>query len=199
MGIDYSTDLSYANNRLTETVVLHKDKPVWVSNVDIDSGIVFCVALPSNNRFEVDLQELDLTPIELGFVNEQYNCYYLQRVPSRQWRQGLRASQITSVTGSYIRQYSITTSSGFVNMVLGKYPSPEECLESFINEEASSKAFSKHFGFSRSGRKDKSLDLMFRGVRVGIAKIGTSRIITELDKKFFYLDEFLEEERNGRA
>jgi hypothetical protein len=195
MSVDYTEDIQYAANRLSETVVLHNKIPIYVGS--LEGSTALCRKLPSSTRVDVPLHLLDLTPIKLGYVNELKECYYLMRVPARQWRQGLRSSQLMCLN-NWTRNFNMVRSSGFYNMVMNKYPTLAECFESFVNEESVTKAFSLHFALHKSNRKDFGMNLAYAGSIVGTAAMGDSRVTTTLAPKYSYLSELLEEERNGR-
>lgn len=200
MAVDYSTDLAYANNRLGDSIVLHKGQPVYVVEVRGDEGGRAIIrSIPQNNTVGVPLSELDLTPVRLGYVNEDGDAHYAMRVPSRQWRQGLRSSQLISLpSGNWRGRNRITTSSNFANTVVGNYPSPISCYESIVNGEVNGQAFSRSFAIVRTNRRGPSYNLCYKATVVGTAHVGDSRMILTIAPKFSYLTELLEEERNGR-
>lgn len=195
MSVNYDDDLDYAHNRLSETIVLYGDKPIYIAA--LDGRTALCRELPTQNRVDIPLSDLDLTPISLGYINEDKEAHYVMRIPARQWRQGLRSNQLSCPSG-WNRTYNIYKSVGFYNSVINRFPSPSECYEGFINEEFQSKAFSKSFALIKTSRRDGGMNLAYKGRVVGTALMGDSRVVTTLVPKFSYLSELLEEERHGR-
>jgi len=79
------------------------DAQLYLSDtlVRLDGEIVYVLGVQSDmradvhtykgERKQVDVSELDLTPIKLGYVfnPDENKPMYLERTPNRQWRQGL--------------------------------------------------------------------------------------------------------------
>lgn len=96
-------DVQYAKNRLVETIVRYKERAVLVHNV-WDGGESLrlsssdCVTgdfIPDD-----DIDEFDLTPVPLGFVNRHKKTLYVSRKPMREdWRQGLRGQNTQVLWG----------------------------------------------------------------------------------------------------
>lgn len=83
-----STD--YAQSRLMDTVVRVNGNPVIVVGI-ADLAHIEVQTLIKSRRKTVTMQDLDLEPVELGYVNYNGCAIYASRKPKRQdWRQGLR-------------------------------------------------------------------------------------------------------------
>lgn len=102
-------DVQYAKNRLVETIVRYKERAVLVHNV-WDGGESLrlsssdCVTGNINN--DDDINEFDLTPVPLGFVNKDRGVKYVARRPMREdWRQGLRGHNAHVLWGDDDRQH----------------------------------------------------------------------------------------------
>src|ERR1700754_2631417 len=93
----YGHDYVYAQTRIQGTVlrVLATGEPVYVVQVSGD-GRCACVPIDldwgdRNNNIYLQVDELDMHPVPLGYVNCAGEATYLMRVPMRRdWKQGLR-------------------------------------------------------------------------------------------------------------
>lgn len=86
----YSYDNSHdANLYLRDTLVKYGDELVTV--IDVNSDMMVLVQQPGGRNNLVAIEELNLTPIKLGYVLDTTNqrTIYLEREPRRQWRQGI--------------------------------------------------------------------------------------------------------------
>lgn len=144
-------DVDYARARLNGTMVSYKGEPAFVDNVrDLDNVVIS--VWPRNGDFiSVSVDDLDLTPPQLGFMNLQESCHYVTRMPMRQWKQGFRPNQAETYGPPARLPHS--SHHFFINLYKGIYPSYEECMETVCCEEAKSKAFSRHFGIVKKGKK----------------------------------------------
>lgn len=112
---------------LMGTIVLYKGLPhsitgqtgrtIEITRVDLDK------------RFDVQKSdpELDVGTVPLGYVNYNRRVYYLQRIPRRQWRQGIRPENLECYVddqkASSTRNIRpILSSSSFVKAIKGDYP-----------------------------------------------------------------------------
>lgn len=103
MTLYKNDDVQYAKNRLVETIVRYKERAVVVHNV-WDGGE--SLRLSSSDCVTGDyipddgIDEFDLTPVPLGFVNRHKKTLYFSRKPMREdWRQGLRGQNIHILYG----------------------------------------------------------------------------------------------------
>lgn len=87
-------DVQYAKNRLVETIVRYKERAVLVHNVwDGGESLRLSSSDCVTGEFveDNDIDEFDLTPVPLGFVNKHKKTLYVSRKPMREdWRQGFR-------------------------------------------------------------------------------------------------------------
>ena len=88
-------DVQYAKTRLMETIVRYKERAVLVHNVwDGGESLRLSSSDCVTGEFveDNDIDEFDLTPVPLGFVNRYKRTLYVSRKPMREdWRQGFRA------------------------------------------------------------------------------------------------------------
>lgn len=107
---------------------------------------------------------LNYNVFKLGYCNEERKgrCMYLIRKPVRRMRQGLAADNVYAYDPKYgdykVDFTNLLYSKGFIDMLKGKYPTPEEALE-ILKEKVKNKkangvkhvvAFHRHFAFSTS-------------------------------------------------
>ena len=196
MAVSYDEDISYAQAKLLDSVVSLNGSPVHIVDIE-SSGRTYVNHVANGVRAVTDLSELDLTPVKLGYANFGRFADYFMRIPSRQWKQGLRSSNVTSPDGRSSR-YLFQQGASLANMVRGIYPSPADCVDALLNGEAESMAFSRHFSLRVTGVKKFRLHLLYKSRPVGTAEMGDRRLTFNLLPEFTYLSELLEEERNGR-
>jgi hypothetical protein len=197
MSVNYNEDPAYANAKLHDTIVRFEGFPFYVNHISED-GMVRGRKLGQEGQ-SCHLSSLDLSPIPLGYVNIDRSTTYLMRVPSRQWRQGIRSSNITSIGGSHASLFAGSASS-FVNLVRNIYPTPNDCLDLINNQEVISQAFSRNFAISSINNKGKKGSiLLYKSLVVGTVSMGDMRASFNLSPSYHYLSETLEEERNDRV
>lgn len=145
----YGKDYGYAGTRITGTIVrLLKDgEPVLVANV-LNNGICLVSKICKINDIqEVHLDELDLTPVKLGYINCAGQAAYLMRIPIRRGpnNQGLRAEN--SMCNNGRRLFGLPMDA-LRNCILGKYPSFEKARTSSAvakDGEVKCIAFDRHW------------------------------------------------------
>ena len=197
MAIKYK-DVEYASERISGSVVRHNDVPVYVEHIS-GGGMAHIRKLASDKGFhEVDYEELDMTPVPLGFVNTIYGVSFARRVPKRRdWRQGLRdiILMVECVLGAPTRIRS--TSAELLNTILNIYPSASACVEAIECGEAVGMAFSRVFCVGNKEKEGYALHYRI-GHHVGWISIGPDgNINTKLKPEYDYLKEFLQEGLNN--
>lgn len=141
-------DAGYASTRLTDTVVRTKDKgtPVLVHNILMsDNGpIVNCLDVLDKKDVVIPLDELDVNPPPLGYVNHGANATYVTRMPMRKdWKQGVRTSNMSTLQGYNPIRLSLKH---IGTTIIGKYPSFNSVVKAVRRAKpAQSMAFSRDF------------------------------------------------------
>jgi hypothetical protein len=109
---------NYAATRLNNTIVMLKRKPVLVLCVDMHLRALVTYDVKNHTRaFLVSCKELNVTNLELGFLNKGKHCQYMaRRTLRRDWRQGLRPNNVHSTQGE-------TAMSDIVAVLKHRYPS----------------------------------------------------------------------------
>lgn len=119
----YGKDFGYASTRILNTIVrLANGDPVYVMHMSLE-GMCYVCPLEKEwvieNCKQYDLDDLDLHPVPLGYVNSSGVATYLQRMPLRRdWKQGLRQENCSS---SNRRLYSLPMDA-VKKCIIGDYP-----------------------------------------------------------------------------
>jgi hypothetical protein len=183
----YNDNVEYASQRLTGTIVRVGEVPVYVSSVTKtrQEGIICKIHdlqepdADGDGKF-VSVDTLNLKPVPLGYINYGVSCYYLVRKPMRNdWRQGLRRgnSAFVGEEGFFELPYQELSQT-----ILGKYPKVRDALALVETRRKDKVAFSRDFAVGHY----KTLHYKGRCV-------GTFDKQPALDKKYFYLNEYLQE------
>jgi len=129
----YGKDYPYAQTRIQGTVlrIAKSGEPVYVYHVSMNGQ---CHVIPieknwgnaAENAFLVTVDDLDMHPVPLGYVNCAGEATYLMRIPMRRdWKQGLRQENCWS-SG---RMFSEIPMKYVKHCIMGKYPSFEKVLK----------------------------------------------------------------------
>lgn len=155
-------DAEYANSRLYETIVRLNGEPVMVGHVH---GNMTCTISRDGEEEVVLLDDLDLSAPPLGYVNYRRGAVYLSRKPMRRdWRQGIRSSQLVSILDP---DAGISTRMIMSCIRGGSFVPLAEALESFI--ERNSVALSRTVALINKGDR---IAVMHRWDEVGIIEDG---------------------------
>lgn len=195
MGLNYKEDYSYANSRLANTVAMCDSTQIYIQNIS-DRGVVKYIPL-NNQHLELTAlyREVDLNPIQLGFVNErERRAEYMYRLPTRVQRQGLCDKNVVKVNG----RVDFWTPA-FVNCIMGVYPTVDNVVDRIVNNEANSLAFSRSFMLAAHNAISLKLCYKITGA-VGAYMFNTG--VFKFTPKYSFLKEALditmEKMRNGR-
>lgn len=148
----YKYDREQAKQKLAGTVIMYKDKPVYIGDVKQGGGGVVLLAynLPGYDKevlLKIDDNNLDGLNFKLGYVNYKGTATYLTRVPRRQYSQGLRSENTSNSLGYNFEQ--MTRDPSFSENLSGKYPSFEECVKAVESGKNRSQAFHRRFAISK--------------------------------------------------
>jgi hypothetical protein len=180
-------DLDYARSRLIETIVLLKtiNEPVRVDNIQRRTEVLVTplnIALPQQ---WVRLDDLDINPVKLGYINLEKESYYISRTPMRRdWRQGLRVQGLRTPDGRSFNCSAIQ----LAKTIKGDYPKLRNCFNPNNNPfipSPNSIAFSRDFAVQKS-------NLWFKGIE-NVGEISPDKSF-KLHPKFDWVRELLEEE-----
>lgn len=189
--MDYGYDYEYARSRLNDTVVLYSGVPYKVEHISSE-GVVELVTLTGTELIFADLNELDVSPFPLGFVNQDGRAIYSFRIPARYYKQGLNYNTLRYVGSSKPNLFSMS----FQNTVLGKFSKVFDAYEGVYLEDCLSRAFSRNFAFSKPKSQNR-VDLFFKKYKVGVVEhMDNEQVVYKLHDEYTYLTEMLEESLN---
>lgn len=181
MNNAYGDDWDYADTRLATTVVRHAYKPFLVNRVDaggVVRGQYLDEKLPRTTH--VPLDQLQLTPVSLGFVNTEEGACYVVRIPKRNdWRQGLRRGTMRSLTCKPTEAISLRDLS---DTIKGIYPTIEACRN--IVPHTGTVAWCRNFCITNDG------GIMYKNLGI-VGRFAGAEF--RLSDEFSYLQEALED------
>lgn len=200
--VNYGDDYQYAKSRLCGTIVKVENHPDGFINVDMihtHKGIVEGRVVHKDTYWRGHLDELDTSPIDIGWVNFQQGVKtcFMSRIPARFYKQGLCSENVRSDTG-----FCNMWSSSFLRTLQNKYPTPYEAAEFVLNQESNRVGVTRRVALafsSQSYEKDGKMNMLFGTTVVGKASVNheMGNINWHLDPKFDFLSQALEEEFNG--
>lgn len=188
------TDANYAWERLAETFVWHDGRLQQV--VERDRRNSFYLRDKDHRNSQVNLEDIDLSPPTLGYVNHNESCCYITRAPMRRdWKQGIRPGNLRQYSRDENQETIVFRNRSDIYLLehapKNDYPSFKECLDK-IEETHRSRAFSRHFCINERG------DLWYKGLyQVGsVSKESDSLLL--LKQRFVHLTEQLTEETSNQ-
>lgn len=174
-------NIEYAANRLSGCIVntIYND-PVYVIGLSDEDDKFSCLRLKDSDVIALMNDELDITPVSLGFVNLRYTVSYLARMPMREdWRQGLRSNNVVNLLGP---RFSEIPKKRLYSTIVGSYPKLPSCLRFVAGDGWKMRAFHKHWAVNSAGQ------LWYKNSVVG--KVEGKELV--LSDKFSYLSKKLE-------
>lgn len=192
--VDYGKDWEYASTRIRNTLVRYGVNPFYVLNVKRkpkgSGGVAFGINTYTKEEKKILLEDLNLTPVPLGYVNFTQGVILAQRTPSRYWKQGLDRTNLR-------HSFNIAIDSiPLAKTILGLYPTHFEVFEEVVNGEVVERAFSRDFSFSfvEEENKEMKVNLKYREKLVGKVSCnnGGKNVNFFLNEKFSFLGEVLE-------
>lgn len=179
----YFDDIEYAKKRLEGTLVRKSNgNPFHIATVELVGGQTFCIGsdFATGQSESVNLREIDLTPVPLGFVNlPGGNAVFTCRKPMRRdWKQGLSPNSIVVYGG----EGRLNNFKPLIQPILKQYPNFATAVTNLSKRKSC--AFSRDFAVERS---DTGISLKYRKYVVG--SIDNGRPV--LDPNYFFLDQHL--------
>lgn len=162
-----------------DSLIIYKKEPVMVKTV-IDRSLFLKDIIRKKELGLVPITDnnLDFTPVKLGFCNEGRDAFYVTRAPLRQYKQGLCRGNLNihRLHDEYDKvgmdKLSKMNSEGLVNCILGRYPNLNEAIELITENKMNSVAFNRFFAI------DSDFRIYHRNNDVGILDPTTLKIIT---------------------
>ena len=159
-------DVEYASRRLNNTLVrLKNGDPFYIRETFDNDGIIYHSGsnISKDTDEIVKHEELDLTPVPLGFVNLTKRMTFICRMPMRRdWRQGLHHGNIVTCGAVNVRDVHLNW---LIQPIKNQYPNFRRALQDLKNR--SSIAFSRDFGLLKGA---DSVILRYRRYDVGEIK-----------------------------
>lgn len=160
----YNDNLEYAAKRLDMTLIRKANgNPFFVHGTSKAGARVYCVGVDqvTQESSEIFLDDLDLTPVPLGFFNISGKMAFACRKPMRKdWHQGLSNNSLV-LYGADKRDFNF---GALTNTIMNKFPSFGEALAYVDKTKNRSMAFSRDFGISD---KTGETNLVYRKYTVG--------------------------------
>ena len=140
-------NLDYARTKLIGTIVRLDGRAIQIE--DLSGKVAYYHYLTDDEKKQLScpIKDIDITPVELGYINYNVDTYYLTRMPMRRdWRQGLRQLSCITPTNKRIDVPMSAVGKAIENI----YPKFEEAIEK-IGKGFKSIAFSRNFAVTSSG------------------------------------------------
>ncbi len=188
--LHYQGDWDYAGTRLRDTVVRYGGEPVYVYSVDEDGMAEIQTMSKSNEPHKrVPMEDLDLSPVPLGYSNTTRGCSFTSRMPTRHYKQGLNGVNMQCRPSGVNH-----TSRSLYKTIMGIYPTVRDCFEALTTDEVDSISFSRNFALFQG--LNGVMGLYFRNKKVGrfLWNHSAQQANYTLDNRYQYLQEMLEEE-----
>jgi hypothetical protein len=120
-------------DRLHETCVRRKGDPTPYKFHYINNKKCNLYDLQTGDETTVPLDEVDISSIELGYMNYKLPggkpaVVYLSRDVRKQYRQGLCSNNVLTFPREFSQNYHFFSQKGFIDMCRGEYPSYEEAI-----------------------------------------------------------------------
>lgn len=152
----------YARQALANCLVRIGEVPVWIGDIGDDFNTTFTY-LTNGRKSEIPdirkVEDLNIEPVPLGYINLRSKAVYLRRIPRRRWKQGLSSESLDKRIGT-----TAICSRSMANCITGRYPSLEKAL-SRVKEGLLSSAFDRDWAISTGVVNP---DLRYKGTVVGI-------------------------------
>lgn len=177
----YSDDYEYAHSRLSETIVRLEETPIFVFKVSPGMKVQYAPLSALDNIGVCDIDALNLQPVPLGYCNYNKHACYLSRMPMRRdWRQGLRRGNFTSLSGVDPQRIPYDA---IHQVIVGDYPTFKAALGS--SKKVKSIAWHRHWALDTFGQ------ILYKGGERPVGKIVNGE--PELDTRYKHLSEALKE------
>ncbi len=180
-------EISYAQTRLQGTIVRLGKRPVSVIEIS-STGLTAISYLEDNKTDSCKLNDLNIDPVPLGYVNTNKNSFYAVRMPMRNdWKQGLREINLRSSEGMKI--LNAVNWKMVARTIEGEFTPFKGCLNMTTKGEAEKQAFSRNFCLVRNTEDSETPFLYFKGVK-NVGLVLNKKPV--LEDKFDWLNEMLQ-------
>ena len=151
----------YISRRLKNTYVLNTDgKVVYVSKVFKLNGQMYASVLNTEGPINVKLEQLDLSPIKLGWINYNKDCSFFMRMPIRGAYQQGTSDRNTITIGNGDVCFSMLDFKNIQNTSDNIYPNLYTAIKKVDTLNYTKVAFSRNFAVSKN-------EIFYKGYQVG--------------------------------
>ena len=152
--------------------------PVYVQAVESRNEVVVHNC-QSGRKERITIDQLNLTPVPLGYVESDDEVFYVTRKPTRRYKQGLTTENmvVKDVMRNSFTRLSVNDK-GLCKAIMGNYPAVEEAFQEC-------RAGKRIVPFSREwavANYKEDLCVMHKGVVVGY--VGDDNVMLSPDKYF---------------
>ena len=183
-----------AKMRLESTLIRHKGMPIYIHAVEQPRASYFLEVeyLEDNKPGKINLKDkdLDFSPVPLGNMNHEGNCYYTSRTPQRMWHQGLhRDNFISRNMGHGIMGIQLNCKA-IINTIAGIYPTVSEAWELLRSGQMATVGFSRHFSLMEA-------KVVVFNSKIKVGHLHEDLREFELKDRYQYLKEHLQADIRG--
>jgi hypothetical protein len=180
-----------ANQYLNNTVCYWNGQPIYIERVDGDfmaSGYMLpLTGKTAQSRYDVRDPAFNCREYRLGYMNSERlgQAVFLSRRPVRGVSQGICDNNISFIgVNGRGREISVGNSirdQGFVDMLMGRYPSRDEVLTKFEDVNVPSVALSSCVALKRHGVLTNLHFLEYKGREISFSETPEFRLPTEFE------------------
>lgn len=146
---------------LKNTIVIHKNKPVFVQNISRDGDVSFVELISREQKIAPFTLKSFLPPTRrLGMINVSGSVAYMSRIPVRKFFLGLSRNntsiellevQYPNGAGEALAALRAMNHEAIGLSMFNKYPTFKQCVEYLLKFKAGAMAFDKQFCLSAEG------------------------------------------------
>ena len=152
------------------------------------------VRILNKNTAEIlDIREIVLTfnALGLGYIIHIYGLAYAVRNPIRMWKAGVTRENTKAIRGSI--SDGVMSNNSLANCILNIYPTIEEA---YTEASSGAKEIAFHKDFAFNTKNYPKVGIEYKGIDIGFVN---DKQHFEIEEKYIYLKEVLEEIVNGKG
>lgn len=171
----------------SDTVIRYQKKPVYVTGVSPMKNllIIDLEDMKKKEQKEVSLSDpaFDFSPVPLGFCNHNNDAVFLQRIPKRQYKQGLSKNSLfvkeitDDVSVESLSTLKQAKGRSLAHCINGTYPSFTTVIKHILKGACRSMAFSRNLAVDSDGT------LFYNDTEIGMVDLETQKIVLKRTAK----------------
>ncbi len=185
--------------RINNGICRYKGRPYLiglVTQTELMLSPIYRKEGPGSESFKVDVgdTDLDISALQLGFVNSARGLYYLSRRPERRYKQTLAASGALCFPPGDNRNYvdhdithAVLHSAAGERMLMDDYPTLERAIEDLRNNKVSGIAFGREVAINYNS-KATEWNVLVKNEKVGTLDL-TNVIVKLIDSEYKWISE----------